>query len=683
MQFFELLQIAIGNRSQLSRTPTAEEWREICALAKKQAMVGIAFCGVEQLPVEQRPPRKLWMQWYTAAERIKGLNAEMDRKVFKVARMFRREGFQGVVLKGQGMAQLYKVERSTVNGQRTTDGPHPNPLQGERGLGLPDEGFDLTQKAQNNCQGQGQQTTVNGQRTDHPDETLLMDHELHGLHENSGASATISHTESTESTENFCQRADAKGASVATTRTLVLQRSAGNSPNSNLDTNTQITHTQACAGQDSQRLNDNVNDNQGTGKFSILNSQFSIKEYRTPGDIDIWLHGERDEILEYVRWHVPDCKPVYHHVDFPVVDDVSIEVHFTPTWMNSPIRNRRLQRFFKSMVNSQQSTDGLFNQRDKHTNLDASTHTQACAGHPGCSQISHTEFTEDTEFSCNAENICQRADAKGASVATTRTLVLQRSAGNSPNTNSQNLHDASPVRLPDEGFDLTQKAQNTQNISVNANIDTNLDSNSQNAHTQACAGRPDGTVDRRPLTVDNCSSTVDSNSLPVDTCLDSKQATFPVPNAAFNRVYILVHIYRHLFAEGIGLRQLLDYYFVLQQGFTESEREETLRVLRSLGMMRFTRAVMWMLQEVFGMPDCYLLTSPDAKEGRFLLDEIMLAGNFGKYDERMQRAAGEGTFRWGLRKVLRNFRFVRSYPSEVLWSPIFKVWHLFWRIRHA
>ena len=36
-------------------------------------------------------------------------------------------------------------------------------------IGRPDEGFDLTQKAQNNCQGQGQQTTVNGQRTDHPD----------------------------------------------------------------------------------------------------------------------------------------------------------------------------------------------------------------------------------------------------------------------------------------------------------------------------------------------------------------------------------------------------------------------------------------------------------------------------------------------------------------------------------
>ena len=549
MQFFELLQIAIGNRSQLSHTPTAEEWREICALAKKQAMVGIAFRGVEQLPVEQRPPRKLWMQWYTAAERIKGLNADMDRKVFKVARMFRREGFQGVVLKGQGMAQLYKVERSTVkrsslaegksNSQQSTDGlfnqrdKHTNldaSAHTQACAGHPDEGFGLTQTSQNNCQGQGQQTTVNGQRTDHPDETLLMDHELHGLHENSGASATISHTESTESTENFCQRDE--HANIDT----------------NLDTNSQNAHTQACACQDSQRLNDNhdgiytTSPLQGTppnlgGEINCPDGTVdrrpltvdtclgtkqvelrSIKEYRTPGDIDIWLHGERDEILEYVRWHVPDCKPVYHHVDFPVVDDVSIEVHFTPTWMNSPIRNRRLQRFFHSF---------------------------------------------NFQFS---------------------------------NFNSSEL---------------------------------------------------------------------------------------PVPNAAFNRVYILVHIYRHLFAEGIGLRQLLDYYFVLKQGFTESEREETLRILRSLGMMRFTRAVMWMLQEVFGMPDRYLLTSPDAKEGRFLLDEIMLAGNFGKYDERMQRAAGEGTFRWGLRKVLRNFRFVRSYPSEVLWSPIFKVWHLFWRIRHA
>ena len=51
--------------------------------------------------------------------------------------------------------------------------------------------------------------------------------------------------------------------------------------------------------------------------------------------------------MDYVRRHVPDRKPVYHHVDFPVIDELPIEVHFTPSWMNSPFTNRRLQDFFK------------------------------------------------------------------------------------------------------------------------------------------------------------------------------------------------------------------------------------------------------------------------------------------------------------------------------------------------
>ena len=675
MQFFELLQIAIGNRSQLSHTPTAEEWREICALAKKQAMVGIAFRGVEQLPVEQRPPRKLWMQWYTAAERIKGLNADMDRKVFKVARMFRREGFQGVVLKGQGMAQLYKVERSTVNSQRTD---HPDGIIQHSTF----NGNNLTQNSQNtqnisvnanidtNLDTNSQKTHCFA-RVSHPGESFDLTQKVQksqNLHDAAPVrlpDEVLSLTQNSQNTQNIISSQDKQ---------------------SDLDLNSQNARiaSLACGHPDGSTVDRRplTVDNCSLTVDNCSEAKECIGRYRTPGDIDIWLHGEREAILEYVRWHVPDCKPVYHHVDFPVVDDVSIEVPFTPTWMNSPIRNRRLQRFFKSMVNSQQSTDGLFNQRDKHTNLDASTHTQACACRP------------DEGF-----GLTQKARKA-------QKIISEQGCQRELDSNSQNLHDASPVRHPDEVLSLTQNSQNNcqgqgqqttvngqrtdhpdgiiQHSTFNGNNLTQKAQKAQNARIASLAcGHPDGTVDCRPLTVDSNSLTVDSNSLTVDTCLDSKQATFPVPNAAFNRVYILVHIYRHLFAEGIGLRQLLDYYFVLKQGFTESEREETLRILRSLGMMRFTRAVMWVLQEVYAMPDRYLLTSPDAKEGRFLLDEIMLAGNFGKYDERMQRAAGEGTFRWGLRKVLRNFRFVRSYPSEVLWSPIFKVWHLFWRIRHA
>ena len=398
MLFFELLQIAIGNRQRLSQTPSPEEWDELYTLAQRQTLVGIAFRGVEQLPGEQRPPKRLLMQWYMATERIKALNADLDRKALAVANRFLEEGFSGMVLKGQGVAKLYQVSQID-NGQWTMDNDHPD------------------------------------------------------------------------------------------------------------------------------------------GKFSI-------KEYRTPGDIDIWLQGSREEVLDYVRRHVPDCKPVYHHVDFPVVDGLDIEVHFTPSWMNSPVTNRRLQRWLK-------------------------------------------------------------------------------------------------------GYGLTV---NGEEVRIN---------------------RAKGTSSSSEATINR------------STAAFTHYTELPAPSLAFNRVYILVHIYRHLFHEGIGLRQLLDYYFVLTQGLTEEDRAETKRTLRSLHMQRFTAAVMWVLQQVYGMDSRYLLTTPDEREGRFLLSEIMLAGNFGHYDERLQHERGESALHWGLRKVKRNFRFVFSYPSEVLWSPIFKLWHWVWRRRQS
>lgn len=45
---------------------------------------------------------------------------------------------------------------------------------------------------------------------------------------------------------------------------------------------------------------------------------------------------------------------------------------------------------------------------------------------------------------------------------------------------------------------------------------------------------------------------------------------------AFNRVFIMEHAFQHFCWHGIGLRHVLDYYFVLLQGFTEDEREESL-----------------------------------------------------------------------------------------------------------
>lgn len=176
---------------------------------------------------------------------------------------------------------------------------------------------------------------------------------------------------------------------------------------------------------------------------------------------------------------------------------------------------------------------------------------------------------------------------------------------------------------------------------------------------------------------------------------------FKVGSIGFNAIYQLIHIYKHLFTEGIGLRQLLDYYFVLRSlhveqgtladssqsmgqwaesiGRSVPSNKEVMHTLGRFGMSRFASAVMWVLQNVFAMPNAYLLCEPNEAAGRFLLDEIMTSGNFGKYDEcnrQMQGASKQKRF-WLISK--RNWRFLTQYPSEVLWDPYRRAYNVLWR----
>lgn len=151
-----------------------------------------------------------------------------------------------------------------------------------------------------------------------------------------------------------------------------------------------------------------------------------------------------------------------------------------------------------------------------------------------------------------------------------------------------------------------------------------------------------------------------------------------VPTDEFNRVYILLHIYGHLFGEGIGLRQVLDYYYVLRQPASECDKEHTVRILKKLGMLRFARAMMWVQQEVFGLEDEYLLTEPDEAEGRFLLSEIMQSGNFGKYDTRIDRKNHHKLIPRVWNSMKRNWKFLLHYPHEMIWDIPFRLWQYVW-----
>ena len=200
-----------------------------------------------------------------------------------------------------------------------------------------------------------------------------------------------------------------------------------------------------------------------------------------------------------------------------------------------------------------------------------------------------------------------------------------------------------------------------------------------------------------------------------DECMKNKtHLVFSMMTSSVNVVYQMCHLYTHVFEGGIGLRQLMDYYFALRvwhndvmeckdlqsQGMWSEglgtpvlSKEEVMAVLRSFGMGKFVGAVMYVLHEVFAMPtqklinderlminDCpWMICEPNEKEGRILLAEIMKGGNFGQYDERGEELKNGGMIKHGLWKLKRVMRLVSSYPEEALWEPVFRVWHLGWR----
>ena len=234
-----------------------------------------------------------------------------------------------------------------------------------------------------------------------------------------------------------------------------------------------------------------------------------------------------------------------------------------------------------------------------------------------------------------------------------------------------------------------------------------------------------------------------------------------IPTTAFNVVYQLTHLYHHFFDEGIGMRQIIDYYhvvcdfykvyqnsskitpslFTIKEGSTSHPDPLTLRgeggnrptrcseplrskdggpskvspdcagwdrlsiegdnsagsttavtssastaldvvqkKLKELGLWKFAGGIMYIMQEVFGMPASRLIVPPNEKYGKFVLNEVLEAGNFGKHDARNR--FGRSQLGHNLQRVYRDIRLVRYFPAEALCEPLFRIWHFFWRMKN-
>lgn len=157
--------------------------------------------------------------------------------------------------------------------------------------------------------------------------------------------------------------------------------------------------------------------------------------------------------------------------------------------------------------------------------------------------------------------------------------------------------------------------------------------------------------------------------------------SIPIPSLTFNRYYILLHCYNHIFSEGLGLRQIMDLYFVLVQNNFDKAKDVDYRkfFLDSIGLRRFASAMMWIMGYVFGLEEEKMLCETNEKEGRYILNEVMQNGNMGHHDQRIKRVSENAKIQSVAANIQHTWHLATHYPSEFLWTPIWIVWHFVWK----
>ena len=245
---------------------------------------------------------------------------------------------------------------------------------------------------------------------------------------------------------------------------------------------------------------------------------YPVPGLRSPGDIDLWLLGESERIFKDVRKDFPDTEMLYHHLEYPIFEDVMVEVHFFPMFLNNPVYNWRFQKWVKAVAKEQ----------------------------------------------CNNR-----------------------------------------VTLP--------------------------------------------------------------------------QGSFCRPTTDFNIIYQLAHIRHHFFDEGVGLRQIMDYYFLIKDEKVLAQKDKICELLTTFGLTGFAKAVMYVLKVVFNLEERFFLVRPDAKIGQMLLDEIMMTGNFGKNDSRYGDLKRRSRVYRLSALLKKNLRFWWYFPGEVVFSFLFRLWQPVWR----
>ena len=338
---------------------------------------------------------------------------------------------------------------------------------------------------------------------------------------------------------------------------------------------------------------------------------------RTPGDIDIWVEGEDKRVISFVRSISPYEKACYHHIEFPSYKGVEVEVHYRPSFLLCFWHNRKLQKYYERVK------EELFSHR-------------VMLEEQGEITIPTVEFNIIFQLThiyshLMNEGIGLRQLVDYYYVLCDFYKVYQNFSKTHPSSLTlKGGSTAFPKPLSPQGTgDVTAPPRRSEPLRSKVGGPSKVSPDS--------AG-----WDRQDVSGDTTSDTV-SHSATV--CAGSTAIGSVASSASFSAAIDRVQ-----------------------------------EKLKELGLWKFAGGIMYIMQEVFGMPASRLIVPPNEKYGKFVLNEVLEAGNFGKHDARNR--FGRSQLGHNLQRVYRDMRLVRYFPADALCEPLFRIWHFFWRMKN-
>ena len=341
---------------------------------------------------------------------------------------------------------------------------------------------------------------------------------------------------------------------------------------------------------------------------------------RTPGDIDIWVEGEDKRVISFVRSISPHEKACYHHIEFPSYKGVEVEVHYRPSFLLCFWHNRKLQKYYERVKEQQFSHRVMLGEQGEiaipTAEFNLIFQLTHIYAHLMNEGIGLRQLVDYYYVLCDFYKVYQIFSNPSVSLS-------KGSSTFSPSPSSMVFTPPSVPPFPGgrnlRSGDVTAPSRCSEPLRSKDGGPSKVSPN--------CAG-----WDRRDAIGDMTSVTAFT---------DSSATAARSSSTAIDRV-----------------------------------QEE----LKELGLWKFAGGIMYIMQEVFGMPASRLIVPPNEKYGKFVLNEVLEAGNFGKHDARNR--FGRLKLGHNLQRVYRDIRLVKFFPAEALCEPLFRTWHFFWRLKY-